>query len=93
MFSKFATLFRQRYLVVTLFLFVIPLKFFVILARGETFIPTWVYQHLTPWQTDSKVPWNVLAADGLFEFLPWRKVVMESIANGLIPVVNPYAAV
>ncbi len=92
MFSKFATLFRQRYLVVTLFLFVIPLKFFVILARGETFIPTWVYQHLTPWQTDAKVPWNVLAADGLFEFLPWRKVVMESIANGLIPVVNPYAA-
>lgn len=77
---------------VTLFLFVILAKFLLMLVRGETFIPTWVYQHLTPWLTDQKSPWNVLAADGLFEFLPWRKVVMESIANGQIPLVNPYAA-
>ncbi|MFM7187017.1 MAG: hypothetical protein ACKO14_04295 [Armatimonadota bacterium] len=77
---------------VTLFLFVILLKFVLMLVRGETFIPTWVYQHLTPWQTNQKSPWNVLGADGLFEFLPWRKVVMESIANGQIPLVNPYAA-
>ena len=76
----------------TLFLFVILLKFVLMLVRGETFIPTWVYQHLAPWQTDQKSPWNVLGADGLFEFLPWRKVVMESIANGQIPLVNPYAA-
>lgn len=85
-------MFRQRYLVVTLFLFVILIKFLLMLFQGKTYIPTWVYQHLTPWQTDQKSPWNVLAADGLFEFLPWRKVVMESIANGHIPLVNPYAA-
>lgn len=91
-FRAIAPLFRQRYLVVTLFLFVILAKFLLMLVRGETFVPTWVYQHLTPWLTDQKSPWNVLAADGLFEFLPWRKVVMESVANGQIPLVNPYAA-
>ena len=91
-FRAIAPLFRQRYLVVTLFLFVILAKFLLMLFRGETFIPTWVYQHLTLWRTDQNSPWNVLSADGLFEFLPWRKVVMESIANGQLPLVNPYAA-
>ena len=85
-------LFRQRYLMVTLFLFVITSKYFLMLINGQTFIPTWVYDHLTPWQTEIKAPWNVLSADGIFEFLPWRKVVMEATANGLLPIVNPYAA-
>jgi len=77
---------------VTLFLFVITGKFSLMLVTGQTYIPTWVYNHLTPWQTDQKSPWNVLAADGLFEFLPWRKVVMEAVASGHLPLVNPYAA-
>ena len=77
---------------VTLFLFVITSKFSLMLVSGQTFIPTWVYNHLTPWQTETKSPWNVLAADGLFEFLPWRKVVMEAVANGHLPLANPYAA-
>ena len=62
------------------------------LVTGQTYIPTWVYSHLTPWQTDQKSPWNVLAADGMFEFLPWRKIVMEAVAGGHLPLVNPYAA-
>ncbi|MFM2222452.1 MAG: hypothetical protein RLZZ78_709 [Armatimonadota bacterium] len=77
---------------VTLFLFVITGKFSLMLVTGQTYIPTWVYNHLTPWQTDQKSPWNVLAADGLFEFLPWRQVVMEAVASGHLPLVNPYAA-
>jgi hypothetical protein len=77
---------------VTLFLFVITSKYFLMLINGQTYIPTWVYSHLTPWQTEQKSPWNVLAADGIFEFLPWRKVVMEAAANGKLPLVNPYAA-
>ena len=77
---------------VTLFLFVITSKYFLMLINGQTYIPTWVYDHLTPWQTEQKTPWNVLAADGIFEFLPWRKVVMEAVASGSLPIVNPYAA-
>lgn len=77
---------------VTLFLFVILGKYLYSLLRGETFIPTWVYDHLVPWRLDHKIPWNVLSADGLFEFLPWRQVVMESVSNGVLPLVNPYAA-
>ena len=91
-FSSILSVFRQRYLMVTLFLFVITSKFSLMLVTGKTFIPTWVYQHLTPWQSEQKAPWNVLSADGLFEFLPWRKLVMESAANGHLPLANPYAA-
>jgi len=91
-FRKLSNLFRQRYLMVTLFLFVITSKYFLMLIHGQTYIPTWVYDHLTPWQTEQKTPWNVLAADGIFEFLPWRKVVMETASNGFLPIENPYAA-
>jgi hypothetical protein len=91
-FSTLFSAFKQRYLMVTLFLFVITAKFSTMLVTGQTYIPTWVYNHLTPWQTDQKSPWNVLAADGLFEFLPWRTVVMEAVASGHLPLVNPYAA-
>lgn len=91
-FSALAYKFRQRYLMVTLFLFVIVGKYLWMLVNGQTFTPTWVYQHLIPWQSEQKPPWNVLSADGLFEFLPWRTIVMESVANGRLPLVNPYAA-
>ncbi|MBL8048244.1 MAG: hypothetical protein JNJ45_06135 [Chthonomonas sp.] len=41
-------------------------------------------------EPDQKRPWNVLEADGVLQFQPWRKLVLESWAHGEIPQWNPY---
>jgi len=48
-------------------------------------------RHFAPWNqpTDGK-PWDVLQADSVLQFYPWRQLVFDSWGEGRIPFWNPY---
>lgn len=58
---------------------------------GGIFGPTdSVAQFLPSAKPAETTPWEVLRADGVLQFQPWRKLVFESWANGQLPAWNPY---
>ncbi|HLO99455.1 MAG TPA: hypothetical protein VK171_12740, partial [Fimbriimonas sp.] len=67
------------------------LPFATTLFTGRVLGPTeHIQRMITP---DAPVPstgWDVLQADGVLQFLPWRDLVFESWRNFEAPILNPY---
>lgn len=58
---------------------------------GETIGPVDQIQQMAPWHAAKpEQPWDVLQADGVLQFLPWRDLVFKSWAQGRLPAWNPY---
>lgn len=81
---------KQRLLLlVLLFAPLFPLWRCVI--QGESIGAFDQIRQFAPWNqpTDGK-PWDVLQADSVLQFYPWRQLVFESWSNGRVPFWNPY---
>src|SRR5262245_20619299 len=58
---------------------------------GETIGPFDQIRQMAPWNGPAPgEPWDVLAADGVLQFYPWRKLVLESWGRHEMPFWNPY---
>ncbi len=58
---------------------------------GETIGPVDQVAHMAPWNAPAPAaPWDVLQADGVLQFLPWRDMVFKSWGRGELPSWNPY---
>ncbi len=58
---------------------------------GETIGAVDQIQAMAPWKGPEPVqPWDVLQADSVLQFLPWRDLVFKSWAKGQLPAWNPY---
>lgn len=58
---------------------------------GETIGPWDQIRHMAPWNgPPSSRPWDVLQADGVLQFYPWRDMVFDAWGKGQIPAWNPY---
>jgi len=81
---------KQRLLLLVLLLApLFPLWRCVI--QGESIGAFDQIRQFAPWNqaTDGK-PWDVLQADSVLQFYPWRQLVFDSWSNGRIPFWNPY---
>jgi hypothetical protein len=81
----------RRYGFVIILLIAAFIPFSGALIRGEQMGPTeHIQTMLTPDAPQPKYGWDVLQADSLLQFYPWRDLVFDSWRKGQIPVVNPY---
>lgn len=61
------------------------------LFLGEIVGPWDQIMHMSPWNGPKpQSAWDVLQADGVLQFYPWRDLVLDSWSNGQIPLWNPY---
>ncbi len=48
-------------------------------------------RQMSPWNDPApSQPWDVLQADSVLQFYPWRKMVFEAWGSGQLPLWNPY---
>ncbi len=69
------------------------LLLWVPLFGGEVLLPARLLRHLEPWKGVTgppELPWNALLWDGMAQFYPWRLFLARSLAEGAIPLWNPY---
>jgi hypothetical protein len=59
------------------------------LTGATVLVPGNQLQHVHPWTSDSRPPWNVLQFDGVAQFLPWRAEVARQWNAGIVPLSNP----
>ena len=58
---------------------------------GQALGPFDQIRQMAPWNGPKQgQPWDVLQADGVLQFYPWRDLVFESWRNGQVPFWNPY---
>ena len=58
---------------------------------GESIGPFDQIRQMAPWNAPAPdQPWDVLQADGVLQFYPWRDMVFESWRHGQMPLWNPY---
>src|SRR5579885_2956341 len=58
---------------------------------GEAIGPWDHIRSMAPWNGPApQTPWDVLQADGVLQFAPWRSLVFDSWAHGKPPFWNPY---
>jgi Ca2+/Na+ antiporter len=61
------------------------------LLMGETIGPFDQVRHMAPWNGPAPTrPYDVLQADAVLQFYPWRDMVFESWGHGQVPAWNPY---
>lgn len=61
------------------------------IAQGQTIGAFDQIRQFAPWNASPpEQPWDVLAADSVLQFYPWRELVLESWSRGAIPEWNPY---
>lgn len=67
------------------------LPFATTLLSGKVLGPTeHIQRMITPGATEPTTGWDVLQADGVLQFLPWRDLVFESWRKFEAPILNPY---
>lgn len=58
---------------------------------GEAIGPFDQIRQMAPWNGPKPAePWDVLQADGVLQFYPWRDMVFKSWGRGQLPLWNPY---
>jgi hypothetical protein len=58
---------------------------------GEAIGPWDSIRSMAPWNgPPSAKPWNVLQADAVLQFAPWRHMVFGAWSHGELPLCNPY---
>jgi hypothetical protein len=58
---------------------------------GEAIGPFDQIQQMAPWNGPKPTqPWDVLQADAVLQFYPWRDLVLKSWGQGEVPLWNPY---
>jgi hypothetical protein len=58
---------------------------------GEAIGPFDQIRHMAPWNgPNPSQPWDVLQADGVLQFYPWRDLVLQAWGKGHLPLWNPY---
>lgn len=75
-----------------LFLALIPLiPLWKAVFLGEAIGPFDQFRAMAPWnEAPPERPWDVLQADAVLQFYPWRDLVFESWGKGQLPLWNPY---
>lgn len=75
-----------------LFLFLLPvIPLWRCVFLGEAIGPFDQIRQMAPWNGPAPTqPWDVLQADGVLQFYPWREMVLKSWASGHVPLWNPY---
>lgn len=81
----------KRWQTLLLLFLVAFLPYSVALLTGQQLGPTEHIQTMvTPDAPKPDYGWDILQADGVLQFLPWRDLVFESWAKGEAPILNPY---
>ncbi|MBX3096769.1 MAG: hypothetical protein KF812_07900 [Fimbriimonadaceae bacterium] len=80
---------RHRLTLILALLPIVPL--FLVLFGGHTIGPWDDVRAVTLGDGQVKHGWDILMVDSCLQFTPWRKLVLESWAQGQIPFLNPYA--
>lgn len=81
----------KRWQTLLLLFLVAFLPYSVALLTGQQLGPTEHIQTMvTPDAPKPNYGWDILQADGVLQFLPWRDLVFESWAKGEAPILNPY---
>jgi len=58
---------------------------------GETIGPVEQFAHMAPWNgPEPDKPWDVVQADAVLQFLPWRDMVFRAWRAGEVPLWNRY---
>jgi hypothetical protein len=58
---------------------------------GQAIGPFDQIQQMAPWNGPAPhQPWDVLQADGVLQFYPWRDLVFKAWSHGQLPLWNPY---
>ncbi len=58
---------------------------------GQAIGPFDQIRQMAPWNGPKQAqPWDVLQADGVLQFYPWRDLVFEAWSQGRVPFWNPY---
>src|SRR5438309_253742 len=61
------------------------------ICLGEAIGPWDQIRAMAPWRGPTpQQPWDVLQADGVLQFAPWRSLVFEAWSKGQLPLWNPY---
>lgn len=81
----------KRWQTLLLLLVVAFLPYSVALFTGQQLGPTEHIQTMvTPGAPEPTYGWDVLQADGVLQFLPWRDLVFDAWRKGEAPMMNPY---
>ncbi|MBS1728975.1 MAG: hypothetical protein JST51_19825 [Armatimonadetes bacterium] len=81
----------KRWQIFLLLLVVAFLPYSVAIFSGQELGPTEHIQTMvTPDAPKPGYGWDVLQADGVLQFLPWRDLVFDSWRHGQAPILNPY---
>jgi len=81
----------KRWQILVLLLVVAFIPYASALFTGQNLGPTEHIQTMvTPDAPKPDYGWDILQADGLLQFLPWRDLVFDSWRHGEAPILNPY---
>ena len=82
---------QSRWLLPLVFFLAPILPLWRALFLGLTIGPFDQIRTMTPWNASSPhTPWDVLQADGVLQFYPWRDLVFRAWGNGQVPLWNSY---
>lgn len=81
----------KRWQILVLLLVVAFIPYATALVTGQNLGPTEHIQTMvTPDAPKPDYGWDILQADGVIQFLPWRDLVFDSWRHGEAPMLNPY---
>ncbi len=81
----------KRWQILLLFLVVAFIPYASAIFTGENLGPTEHIQTMvTPDAAKPEYGWDILQADGVLQFLPWRDLVFDAWRHGEAPMMNPY---
>jgi hypothetical protein len=81
----------KRWHILLLLFIVAFLPYSKALLSGQTLGPTeHIQTMITPGAPKPTYGWDILQADGVLQFLPWRDLVFDAWRHGEAPMINPY---
>ena len=81
----------KRWHILVLLLVVAFIPYASALFTGQNLGPTEHIQTMvTPQAPRPEYGWDILQADGVLQFLPWRDLVFDAWRHGEVPMMNPY---
>ncbi len=81
----------RRFWPLLFLLLVVVVSLYRVVFLGETIGAFDQIRQMAPWNgPPPSQPWDVLQADGVLQFYPWRDLVLDAWGKGQLPLWNPY---
>jgi len=81
----------QSWIAVLIFLLIPAIPLWKVILHGEAIGPFDQIRQMAPWNEPApNQPWDVLQADAVLQFYPWRAMVFDAWNKGQLPLWNPH---